>query len=343
MKIKKLELTKFCAFKGATFEFSPGINVIIGGNASGKSHLLKAMYCLLKSTEAKNGDSDLPYEKRAARKFQNVFRPAGSGFQRLLWRMRGRGTAKVAMETSKGNVSIWMTNPPGFGCTENTMADVPKTVFIPSREVLSWFKDLPALYENYQLYIDETYYDLCKALAGPSTRGPRAEKARQLVEPLEKIIEGTVFEENGIFYVRTANGQFEAHLLAEGWRKIASLCRLIQNGSLLQNAFLFWDEPEANLNPNLIVKIAETLRKLADLGIQIFITTHDYLLSSELSMIAETAQDKNKENIRFFCLNRHREKGIIVDTAPTIPLLENNPILDEFAAHYDRENSLFIR
>jgi predicted ATP-dependent endonuclease of OLD family len=41
MKLKKVELEKFCAFKKANFEFSPGINVLIGANGTGKSHLMK--------------------------------------------------------------------------------------------------------------------------------------------------------------------------------------------------------------------------------------------------------------------------------------------------------------
>ena len=39
--IKHLELKNFTAFRSLSIEFSPGINIIIGANNTGKTHLLK--------------------------------------------------------------------------------------------------------------------------------------------------------------------------------------------------------------------------------------------------------------------------------------------------------------
>jgi AAA15 family ATPase/GTPase len=44
--LKSLNLENFTVFADARLEFSPGINVIIGENGTGKTHLLKAAYCL---------------------------------------------------------------------------------------------------------------------------------------------------------------------------------------------------------------------------------------------------------------------------------------------------------
>src|SRR5690349_18691893 len=41
---KSLRLVNFTAFADAQLEFTPGINVIIGENGTGKTHLMKAMY-----------------------------------------------------------------------------------------------------------------------------------------------------------------------------------------------------------------------------------------------------------------------------------------------------------
>ncbi|MFO1416253.1 MAG: hypothetical protein U1F28_03715 [Acinetobacter sp.] len=38
-------------------------------------------------------------------------------------------------------------------------------------------------------------------------------------------------------------------LIAEGLRKLAMLARLISTGTLLEQDYLFWDEPETNLSP----------------------------------------------------------------------------------------------
>jgi AAA15 family ATPase/GTPase len=106
---------------------------------------------------------------------------------------------------------------------------------------------------------------------------------------------------------------------------------------------LFWDEPEANLNPRLVTLIAEILRRLANGGVQVFLATHDYLLSSELSLAAEYPEQSPAHlncDIRFFCAYR-AEDGVRIESSATLPQLRENPILKEFAAHYDREQLLF--
>lgn len=44
--IKSLKLKNFTAFRNLEIDFSPKINVIIGENGTGKTHLLKAAYAL---------------------------------------------------------------------------------------------------------------------------------------------------------------------------------------------------------------------------------------------------------------------------------------------------------
>ncbi|MEZ4524594.1 MAG: AAA family ATPase [Desulfobacterales bacterium] len=48
-KISSLHLENFTVFEKAGFEFCPGINVLIGANGTGKSHVLKISYALLKA------------------------------------------------------------------------------------------------------------------------------------------------------------------------------------------------------------------------------------------------------------------------------------------------------
>lgn len=40
-----------------------------------------------------------------------------------------------------------------------------------------------------------------------------------------------------------------------------------------------WDEPEANLNPELYPLVAEILLELQENGVQIFLATHSYKIS----------------------------------------------------------------
>jgi predicted ATP-dependent endonuclease of OLD family len=45
--LKSLELKNFTVFADISIEWSPGLNVIIGDNATGKSHLLKLGYSVM--------------------------------------------------------------------------------------------------------------------------------------------------------------------------------------------------------------------------------------------------------------------------------------------------------
>ena len=48
-KIKKLTLQQITTFEQAELNFSQGINIIIGENSTGKSHLLKMAYTITSS------------------------------------------------------------------------------------------------------------------------------------------------------------------------------------------------------------------------------------------------------------------------------------------------------
>ena len=51
---------------------------------------------------------------------------------------------------------------------------------------------------------------------------------------------------------------------------------MIRNGLLERGTILLWDEPEANLNPQLYPLVVEILLELQKNGVQIFIATHNY-------------------------------------------------------------------
>ena len=49
MRVDSLTLKDFTVFSDANFEFSPGLNVLIGANGTGKSHVLKVLYSITRS------------------------------------------------------------------------------------------------------------------------------------------------------------------------------------------------------------------------------------------------------------------------------------------------------
>ena len=79
-----------------------------------------------------------------------------------------------------------------------------------------------------------------------------------------------------IFIQKKDGRKTEFSLEAEGLRKLGLLWKLIRNGLLEKDSILLWDEPEANLNPELYPLVAEILLGLQKNGVQIFLATHSY-------------------------------------------------------------------
>ncbi len=352
MSVTNLKLKTFSLFREAEFAFSPGLNVLIGANATGKSHVMKLLYSILKiKTVGSNhaGRGSIASEMTALKlqeKLQRVFRPDGDRLGRLVTRGRGRNHAEAALTWADSEFTFTLTTLGKVTVERDTLPPVASCLFLPTRELLSMYPGFIAAYEGRELEFDDTYYDLSLALSAAPLRGPRLSSASELLGPLEDAVLRKVVLKKDRFYLQSkGEGFLEASLAAEGLRKVGSLMHLITNGSLAKAGVLFWDEPEANLNPKLVTVIAALLLKLAGAGIQVFIATHDFLLSNELSLAAEyeTAEGR-AARLKFFCLSRERSRGPVrVFSGDTITDVPDNPILQEFSDHYDRERRLFYQ
>jgi predicted ATPase len=348
-RVSALSLKDFTAFDEARFDFSPGINVLIGANATGKSHVMKVIYSVVKAGRQfrlQGSSSGVPgnrLEVMLAEKLHGVFKPDGR-IGRLVTRAPGRERAEVCVEFKRGRFLFDFDTSNRLTVHEQATPQVDDCLFLPTRELLSMYPGFIAAYKDRELSFDETYCDLCIALSAMRLRGPRLESARKLVEPLEQALLTQVVLKEGRFDLQSrGESEMEAHLAAEGFRKLGSLKHLLLNGSLNKDSILFWDEPEVNLNPRLITAVVQLLSALAAAGVQTFIATHDYLLVNELSLAAEyeTAAGKAAKT-RFICLTRDKPAAPIeVHSGNTIAEIEDNPILEEFAAHYEREQALF--
>jgi predicted ATPase len=344
MRIDSVQFKQFTVFKEARLDFCDGINVFIGANATGKSHVLKILYAIMKTRQqvGKGMDSFKPYPERALqKKVVGVFRPDDGNPGRLIRRAPGRKSAEIKASIHNKETVIRLTSLGNLSLQGLDLSLFIPCIFIPSREVLAMYEGFMHAYQERELSFDETYFDLCLALSGRPVKGPRKTETNKLISPLEKLLGGHVRLEGERFYLQSEEsaGKIEAHLMAEGWRKIACLAHLISNGTLESNGVLFWDEPEANLNPDLVTKVVDILRHLASQGVQVFLATHDYLLSQELSLAAEYST--SPVSSRFFCFSRQRGGSTSIESGAVLSELSHNPILEEFAAHYDREQKLF--
>ena len=343
--LKTLHLKNFTAFGASKLNFSPGLNVIIGENGLGKTHLLKLPYAAM-AVSAELGRNQLSsqpsktlLQPRMAQKLVDVFRAESLG--RLARRQQGRNRCEVRVEFdhSRWNLSFsFATNSKSEVVVERVPSGwIDKApVFLPTRELLSIYPGFVSLYDGRHLEFEETWRDTCVLLGASALKGPTAHRIAQVLRPLEDEMGGQlVWDRNDRFYLKQPGvGNMEMSLVAEGHRKLAMLARLIATGSLLDKGCLFWDEPESNLNPKLIREISLAILHICRNGVQVIIATHSLFLLRELEMLLKKEEFK-KIGQRYFATGKNDE-GVVIEQDESIDGIYPLTVLDEELMQSDR-------
>ena len=335
-------MTNFAAFGSVRLQFAEGLNVIVGDNGLGKTHLLKLPYSIAAaSAEAgRRPDAGKPTKSalrtRLAEKMRNVFQPESLGH--LTRRPGGRRSA-VDLEFIDSAMSV------GFEFTSRSRSEVSVVrgakawcdrmpVFLPARELLTIYPGFVSLYEMRKLEFDETLRDTCRLLAAPTLRRPSAGSARLLDLLKDRMGGQLILDANGRFYLdQPGAGRFEMPLVADGWRKLGMLARLISAGHLGGKGCLFWDGPDADLNPKLVRDVARAILGLCESGDQAVVATHSLFLLREFDMLGSS--DFQGVSRRYFALRRGAD-GVEVSQGDTVDDVEPLLALDEELAQSDR-------
>lgn len=342
--LKKLKITNFTVFPEATLNFGQHLNVIVGENGAGKTHILKLIYSILatsweESKKSPSAPTKSGLQRALADKLVNVFRPEALG--RLARRRQGRERCDVEAHFDNCQLNI------GFGFATQSKSEVSLEItpgswsdtaaaYLPTRELMTIYPNFIPIYESRYLEFEETWRDTCLLLGQPLQKGPREAHVRELLLPLEKAMGGSIeLDRSGRFYLRTSSGRMEMPLVAEGIRKLGMLARLVATGALLDKGYLIWDEPEANLNPKLIKKIARTMLDLSMHGVQVIIATHSLFLLRELEILLSENVFLNAD-VRFFGLHPADENGISVQQGTAVDEIGDIASLDEELEQSDR-------
>jgi len=327
--LTRVEMTNFTAFAKLDHYLSPKFNVFVGTNGTGKTHLLKLLYAAGTATQK---------DTRFTDKLVGVFKPYEDRLGRLVRRVRTSATATLRIHRKRARVSLTFSNHIASADeapvkTRDWKEDPLRCVYIPVKEVLAQAAGFRSLYKEYELRFDETHVDLIDWALKPKRRGPPDSVRRSLLEKIEEYIAGTVSVENEEFFLKDEHGNLEFTLLGEGLRKLGLIWLLIQNGTLLEGSVLFWDEPEANLNPRVIGDVVEILLELARHGVQIFTATHDYVFLKELDL-----RRRKEDEVAFHALFRPaKESGVEVRTTTELSTLDPNVIRETYLGLLDRE------
>ena len=332
MALTKLYLENFTVFDKIELEFSKGINVFIAENGTGKTHIMKLLYSACQAAQAKSTAIDFP------QKIVRVFRPDDLSLYRLVKRGVGSGNAKVKVSSDKQSLTLTFNSKhkknievKGTESWEKQLAALTST-FIPAKEILSNSRNLIQAIEKNNVDFDDTYKDIISAASVNLTRGPDNATKKKYLKSLQEITSGTVSISRDEFYLKPGTqSMLEFQLVAEGIRKIALLWQLIKNGTLESGSILFWDEPEANINPKHIPALVDMLLNLQNDGVQIFVATHDYFFAKYLEV------RKTSEHAVLFHALHKTENVVKYESDSNFALLENNSIIAQSIELYKEE------
>ena len=332
MAINRVEIKDFLVFKGEfAADFSPGVNVLIGGNGTGKTTLMKALYwgCEFsnKSVLKGNGGLDLCTNKNSPfntifvlDSYFSQFKVESSSEYDYVSDIKFYSDKVLSGKYPVLDVSISR----GLGSTRmhHIGTDLPKalvewcklkvqSVFIPVTEMLSHSRGFLALNRERPLPFDCTEMDIISKAELEPTRDITP-NANNIINIISEVIDGKVKFDGKDFYIEREDGtstpfSFEA----SGFRKFGLLWKLLRNGLLEKDAVLFWDEPENSLNPKLIPTLVDILLELSRNGVQIFIATHDYNFARYFDV------RKNKDiPVAFHNLSKSANGQITCDSSP---------------------------
>jgi hypothetical protein len=367
--LKSLTVENFAAFHQKLEWKHASLNVIIGENDTGKTHLLKLLYSMSRSIEEyskkKTGPEPKDLAELLAQKLRWSFLPQKLELGRVVSRGDGNRLNVALCWNDGGHLKF------GFGKdtvskivelqTDGlSMLEGHKATFLPTKEILSIFDAIVATREAVEIAsFDDTYYDLVQDYRQPPMKGKLRDDFKKVFKHLEDVCGGEVeMEKDGNIVFRRGREVFNMHQTAEGIKKIGILSRLMRNGRLApasescvlpaasdfeddrivpaRGSMLFVDEPEVNLHPKAIVLFAEILHEFAQSGIQVYLTTHSYILLKRLEQLAR----EKKTDYSLLDLRKQDGAGVTGTVTRLADGLPQNPIVEESLRLFDLDVQL---
>lgn len=270
------------------------INLIIGGNGSGKTFLLKAIYSSIRTLEEyKRGQEQRNAAEILADKLYWTFQQDKIGD--LVRKSQSSLTCELTVDQRNFSFSFGKDTTKHIATIENHVPPrEANSIFLPPKEVLSLQHIiLKSREQDKDFGFDDTYYELAKALTYGTTAGRNYAEFSQSRMQLETILDGKI-EFDAISrtwqFKNKKNQKFQIGVTAEGIKKIAILDTLLGNRYLSPESIVFIDEPESALHPTAIEQLLEIISILAAKGIQFFIASHSYFVIKKLYLLAQEKQ-----------------------------------------------------
>lgn len=267
------------------------INLVLGGNGTGKSFLLKALYTAMRTLEEyRRGNEQSTASEILAQKLYWTFQCEKIG-DLVSKGVDGSLSFSIGVDNKEFRYRFGKDTTKQISALQNEVDPRPSnSIFLPAKEVLSLYGIILKSRETDKSFgFDDTYVDLARAIRQPSRKGRNYREFADARKNLQHIINGRIEidEESGHWTFRKGNQKFAIGVTAEGVKKIAILDTLLGNRYLDTNSIVFIDEPESALHPKAISELMEIILILAKSGIQFFLASHSYFVVKKLFLLSQ--------------------------------------------------------
>lgn len=325
MGIERVTIENFTVFEHVEIDFASGVNVLIGENGTGKTHLMKAMYVLLQEIKLVTFDKCFKLKR-----YTTLCIDENKNIE-LSAKLKGVKNSQAVTFGKLSGQPETIKRYEDMRREPTQPSEIPLSVFIPAKDMLTHSRSFLSLYDKFDLPFDKMYYDIISKSMLPNLR-EIPEIGKSILPKLEEIIGGVVVVENETFFIQKTNGELvEFSVEAEGIKKIAILWQLIMNESITEGSVLFLDEPDANINPALYKEVTTILLELARHGVQIFLATHNYNFAKYIEVLMGEG-----DAVSFHALHK-TETGVQCETQEEFALLSHNALREDNINLYDEE------
>ncbi len=311
--LRELEIEGVTVFPNKElFSFVPGMNIIVGGNGSGKSHLMKLCYAITRWM-SEGGERELPElrgeEQRLLQQLQRVF--GIHDIEELISQNSSNSSAHIRASmmgegVPEGCAKLNFSFRAGESASQLGIQQMPQrfvrenSIFIVPREQLSIYPYYVQAGKNYPALLDGASWGLCRALAQPSL-DPH-ELSPELgctLSLIEELLGGRIYRQQGKFYLQSkGQSPIQFNLIAEGFKRLGTLGLLLANGSVRRGTVLFWDEPEMNINAAHLPDLVSIMLSLCRADVQVVLSTHSLFLLREL--VIQLNEPQNAKLSRYY-------------------------------------------
>jgi AAA15 family ATPase/GTPase len=335
--IHQVQLNNFGPLAHINWSGLGKINLVIGGNGSGKTFLLKAIYTSLRTLEEyKRGNEQRSAAEILADKLHWTFQ-AGKIGDLVSKGADSPLSNSLTIDGKDFSYSFGKDTSKQISSLENQVPPrASNSIFLPAKEVLSLHQIILDSREDKKFGFDDTYFDLAKALRRSTTRGNNYKEFAQSRQQLEGILGGVIeYDEASLSWLFVkGRHKFPIGVTAEGIKKIAILDTLLGNRYLNTSSVVLIDEPESALHPTAISKLLDIVAMLAERGIQFFLASHSYFVVKKLFLMAQ------EKNWSIPVISASGGEWICDDLKNGMP---DNPIIAESIRLYKEEVELALK